>query len=290
MTPEQPTQDSSTLDSAAPPAKRVSVVIVSFNRAGLLRRSLAALGDEHQVLVVDNGSSDGTPLLADDFPAARFIRLPKNFGLTKAMNIGFRAADGEYVLFLHDDTVLSGDGVTKMADFLEARQDAAAVCPLLVTESGQPSWQVRPLPTPSEPDPGFRPAANSAPVDGEILAECVSGAAIMVRISFLRAMRHVDERYGNYGSEIELSSQVRRAGKKLVILGGVTAVHEGPLSPMRKGQLAGDRADGTAGYLGKNFGFVTGMLHRLKAGLGGLLTFRLGVVAGALAGEKIDGA
>ena len=242
------------------------------------------------MLVVDNGSSDGTPLLADDFPAARFIRLPKNFGLTKAMNIGFRAADGEYVLFLHDDTVLSGDGVTKMADFLEARQDAAAVCPLLVTESGQPSWQVRPLPTPSEPDPGFRPAANSAPVDGEILAECVSGAAIMVRISFLRAMRHVDERYGNYGSEIELSSQVRRAGKKLVILGGVTAVHEGPLSPMRKGQLAGDRADGTAGYLGKNFGFVTGMLHRLKAGLGGLLTFRLGVVAGALAGEKIDGA
>ena len=283
MTPEQLNQD-------LPAAKRVSVVIVAFNRAELLRKSLAALGDEHQVLVVDNGSSDATPALADEFPAARFIRLPKNFGLTKATNIGFRAAEGEYVLFLHDDTCISGANVAKLADFLEQRQDAAAVSPLLLTESGQPAWQVRALPTPSDTDPAFRPAVAALPAPDEILAECVSGAAIMFRSFFLRALRHVDERYGNYGSEIELCAQVKRSSRKLVILGSVTAVHEGPVSPMSKGALAGDRADGTASFLGKHHGFVSGMLNRLGAGLGALFTFNFGVVGGALGGEKIDGA
>jgi GT2 family glycosyltransferase len=111
------------------PAKRVSIVIVAHNRAEELRKSLTALGETHQVLVIDNGSTDDTPELSADFPAARFIRLPKNFGLTKALNIGVRAADGTLLLFLHDDTVISGENVTKLADFLDDRQDVGAVCP-----------------------------------------------------------------------------------------------------------------------------------------------------------------
>ena len=77
---------------AQPP--RVSVVIVTHNRAEMLRRGLEVLGEAHQVLVVDNASTDGTPALENEFPGVRFIRLPKNFGLTKAMNIGVRSADG----------------------------------------------------------------------------------------------------------------------------------------------------------------------------------------------------
>jgi len=263
----------------------VSVIIVSFNRAESLRKSLTALGDAHQVLVVDNGSSDGTGDMEPEFPAARFIRLPKNFGLTKALNIGIRAAEGSYVLFLHDDTVISGDAVTKLADFLEARQDAGAVCPVLTNESGQRVAQVRSLPTPSNPDPALSPAAG----EGEITAECVSGAAIMFRIYYIRGLRHVDERYGNYGSDIELCAQVRRSSRKLIILGEVPAIHGQAESPMKKSALAGDRAVGTAGFLGKHHGFMAGMLYRVKAGLGGLATFRFGQVAGAFGDVKIDG-
>lgn len=271
---------------AEKPPVRVSVVIVSYNRAATLRRSLEALGSTHQVIVVDNGSNDGSADLAEEFPAARFSKVPKNFGLTKAMNVGFRAADGEYILFLHDDAVVTAESVTRLADFLEQRQDAGAVCPLLLDASGKRSPQVRPLPTPSVTDPPFAPASG----DGEIVAQCVSGAAIMFRSFFLRALRHIDERYGNYGSDIELCAQVRRANRKLVILSGVTAEHQRTESPMRKGSLAGDRADGTASFLGKHHGFMTGMFYRLKTGLGALLTFRFGVVAGALGGVKIDGA
>ena len=219
------------------------------------------------------------------FPGARFIRLPKNFGLTKALNIGVRAADGELILFLHDDTTLSGADVSRLADFLEARPDAGAVCPVLTNESGGRTPQQRALPTPGTPDPEFRAAAG----EGEVTAECVSGAAIMFRSFFLRALRQIDERYGNYGSDIEMCSQVKRAGKKLVVLTDVKAVHEPSRSPMKASVLAGDRTSGTAVFLGKHHGFAAGMLYRIKAGLGGVVTFRFAVAAGAFSGAKIDG-
>jgi N-acetylglucosaminyl-diphospho-decaprenol L-rhamnosyltransferase len=265
--------------------KRTSVVIVSFNRADKLRKSLESLGDEHQILVIDNGSTDASASLEQDFPAARFIRLPKNFGLTKALNIGVRAADGEYILFLHDDTIVTEAAVTQLTDFLEARQDVGAVCPLLTNEAGQRTPQARSLPTPAMPDPGFRAAEGT----GEITAECVSGAAMMFRSFFLRALRQIDERYGNYGSDIEMCSQVKRSSRKLIILTDVAAVHEPSPSPMKPGSLAGDRAVGTAVFLGKHHGFFTGMMYRLKTGLLGVVTFRFGVVAGAFSDAKIDG-
>lgn len=270
---------------AAPQPKRVSVVIVSFNRADQLRRSLASLGDAHQLLVVDNGSTDGSPALETEFPAARFIRLPKNFGLTKALNIGVRAAEGEYVLLLHDDTRIAGDAVSRLADFLADRQDAGAVAPLLTTETGEPGPQARPLPTPAAPDPSFQPATGAE----EITAECVSGAAIMFRTFYLRALRQIDERYGVYGSAIELCAQVRRSGKKIFVVGGVKAVHDASPSPLGRADLEGDRAAGTAGFLGKHYGFMPGLVYRIKTGLVGALTFRFKVAAGAFAGAKVDG-
>jgi GT2 family glycosyltransferase len=266
--------------------KRVSVVIVALNRIESLRRSLDALGDEHQVLVVDNGSTDGTHALDEDYPAVRFIRLPKNFGLTKALNIGVRAAEGACILILHDDTVISGEAVTKLADLLDQRADTGAVAPLLVTDSGAAAPQICDLPSPATPYPAFRPAEGRA----DIGVPCVSGAAIMFRTSFLRAMRQIDERYGTYGSDIELCMQVRRANRKLVVLREATAIHEQLASPVNKSTLEGDRAHGTAVFLGKHFGFITGMLYRLKTALGGLFTFRFKVLAGAIAGAKIDGA
>jgi hypothetical protein len=270
---------------AGPQPKRVSVIIVSFNRVDPLRQSLKALGDAYQILVVDNGSRDGSPGLEAEFPKARFIRLPKNFGLTKAMNIGVRAAEGEYILFLHDDTLVSGEAVSRLADFLAARQDVGAVAPQLTTETGEPAPQVRPLPTPAAPDPPLQPARDGE----ETAAECVSGAALMLRTFYLRALRQIDERYGVYGGAIELCAQVRRSGKKIVVLRDVKAIHLALPSPLSRADLEGDRAAGTAGFLGKHHGFVAGMLYRIKTGLAGALTFRFKVAAGAFAGQKVDG-
>ncbi|MEP6716108.1 MAG: glycosyltransferase [Terriglobia bacterium] len=260
-------------------------MIVTIDRADKLRQCLAALGDKHQILVVDNGSTDHSSGLAEEFPGTRFIRLPKNFGLTKALNVGIRAAAGPNILLLHDDAQISGEAVDRLADFLEERPDVGAVAPLLLDATGQRAAQVRPLLTPAEPDPPLAPAGG----ESEILAESISGAAIMFRTSFLRALRQIDEHYGNYGSIQELCFQVKRSNRKLVILTDVTAIHEALTSPVKESALEGDRTVGTAVFLGKHYGFGSGLVYRIKATLTGAVTLRFKVVAGAAGGTKIDG-
>jgi hypothetical protein len=120
-----------------------------------LRRCLESLEKSQgretlQIVVVDNGSSDGSAQLDADFPQTQFIRLPKNFGLTKAMNLGWRAADAEYVFFLHDDTEVDPGAAIRLAGTLDANPDASAACPLLVDDAGQPAPKLGALPPTGE--------------------------------------------------------------------------------------------------------------------------------------------
>jgi O-antigen biosynthesis protein len=257
---------------------KISVVIVTFRRPGQLRELLTGLRLPEgalQVIVVDNGSHDDTANLDAEFPEVRFTHLQRNFGLTRALNIGIRASDGHYVLLLHDDVRIDAAGVIALAEFLENRSDVAAVCPNFKGP------QVRPLPTPANPDPPLQVPSQA----DEMAAECVSGAAIMVRAGFLRSMGHIDERYGNYGSEIEICAQVKSSARKLLILKDVVAQHNPSPSAVPASYLEGDRIAGTAGFLGKHRGFAAGMNYRLKSALKALVTFRFR----ALAAAKIDG-
>jgi N-acetylglucosaminyl-diphospho-decaprenol L-rhamnosyltransferase len=267
--------------------EHVSVVIVSCNRIDSLRASLSALNaavqnPAMQIIVVDNGSRDGSATLDAEFPAAQFVRLPQNFGLTKALNIGVRAGDGAYVMLLHEDVEIKAEAVALLRAELEGRNETGAACPLLLDEHGNPAPQIRDVPSPGNPDPPFRPGKP-----GEVPA--VTGAAIMVRRFLLNAMRRIDERYGNYGSDIELCMQVGRANKKIVIVEGATAVHR-PEPQQQRPEYAADRKLGTAAYLGKYFGFAANLKYLIGAILGALVTFKLGQVRYLLSGQKIDGA
>lgn len=264
---------------------RVSVVIVSRNRAGLLRQSLEALGTEHQIIVVDNGSKAGIEELETEFPNTRFIKLPKNFGLTKAMNIGLRGAKGEFVLFLHDDAKLPGETVSELASVLEAHPEVAVVVPLLVDSYGNPVPQISDLPSPAVPYPAWR--AVEAVGDEDVA--CASGAALMVRAFFLKAMRNIDEHYGNYGSAQDLCAQAtRRAGKTVRVVKSARAVHAPSEMPESSVNVA-DREIGTAVFLGKFSGGAAGWKYRIAAAARPIFTFRWGVAKLLLSRQKIDG-
>ncbi|MDQ6665027.1 MAG: glycosyltransferase [Acidobacteriota bacterium] len=272
----------------APQAVRVSVVVVSHNRIVLLRKCLARLGSAYQVIVADNGSTDGSVQLESDFPHVRFIRIPRNFGLTKALNLGLRSAAGEFVLILHDDTEITPEAVAELAAILESRPEIGAVCPLLVDDDGHPAPQICDLPTSSNPDVSWRPFGGSE--DREVA--CASGAAIMYRNFFLKALRYVDEHYGTFGSNLDLNTQVRRSGKKVLILHRARAVHHAA-GEKRDGrvraQYAADRAAGTAVYLTKYFGFWAGLKFRLAKVFAALGSFRIGELKLLLSGQKVDG-
>jgi len=234
-----------------------------------------------QVVVVDNGSWDGSAQLDADFPAVQFIKLPKNFGLTKALNLGWRAADSPYVFFLHEDTEVEPATARRLADVLDAHAEAAGVCPLLLDESGNPAPQLGSLP----PDGTWQPAEPAGtepyPVDYP------RGAALMMRVHVIKAIRQIDERYGQFGSDADLAEQVRRASKKILLAPDARVRHHG-----QDGYSSEEQADfllGRAVFLGKYQGFAAGLKARIGAILGPLAGLKLSQLKYTIPGQKIDG-
>ena len=269
----------------APKPPKVSALVVSYNRKDLLRCALEALErsearDTIEVVVVDNGSTDGSQQLESEFPRARFIRIPRNFGLTKALNLGVRGSEGEYVFFLHEDTEVFPDTVRLLAGLLDSQPDAGAVCPLLVDAADQPAPQLGHFP----PDDTWRPAD---PGPDPMPVGYPRGAALMMRRFFFTAIRQIDERYGQFGSDADLCYQIRRAGKRILLVPRARARHEGRSdeSALRKA----DRQQGAAAWIGKYGGFASGLRAQIAAIFGALGSLQLGVLKYLLANQKVDG-
>ena len=90
----------------SPTAPEVSVIIPVYNGEKYLAESIqSALAQEHaaiEILVVDNGSTDGTPSVAGAFPTIRYLRLQER-GLAKALNRGVEQSGSRFVAFLDAD-------------------------------------------------------------------------------------------------------------------------------------------------------------------------------------------
>lgn len=267
-------------------APRVTIVVTSHNRRDMLRACLESLEksegrEKLQIVVIDNGSSDGSAQLDDDFPNVQWVRLPKNFGLTKAMNLGWRAADAEYVFFLHDDTEAPAGAAMQLADALDSNPDAAAVCPLLVDREGRPAPQLGNLP----PDGNWLPATVSG--DTPLPVEYPRGAALMARIFYIKANRQIDERFGQFGGDADLAAQFRRASKKILLIPAVRVFHLGAADydTHQRADLLMARAN----FLGKYKGFLAGLAARAGSVFRLLAGFRFGELRYTISGQKIDG-
>jgi len=118
-----------------------SVVVPTHNRIDVLPEVLGAAENQagaptYELLVVDDGSSDGT----EDFLARRPWRVPAqvllqpNRGPAAARNLGLRAARGRWAAFLGDDTVPAADWLARHREAHRKRGDAASVAVLGYTQ------------------------------------------------------------------------------------------------------------------------------------------------------------
>ncbi len=273
------------------PQPRVTALVVSYNNVEALRRCLTALESSREretieLMVVDKGSRDGSANIDSEFPNLTMLRLPRNFGTTKALNVGMRTAAAEIVFFLIPEVEVQPDTITELANRLDADSDAVAVCPLLDGD------QFFKLPAPGR-GTAFEPlripadsAADTVPV------QAANFDAMMARKYFIRGINFLDEKYGEYWADADLCFHIRRAGKKVLALPRVTCAFNPrqevfPANALKV--LEADRMAGAARYFGKHYGFLSGIAIRLKAIFGALFSFRLGLFTAILSGRKVDG-
>lgn len=95
----------------------ISVIIPTFNEENVLARNLRALFTQpghYEVIVVDGGSTDPTIEIARSFADVQVVMAPK--GRASQMNAGAQEAKGEWLLFLHADTVLPDRAIQRLND------------------------------------------------------------------------------------------------------------------------------------------------------------------------------
>lgn len=293
----------------APP--KVSAIVLSYNTAESLRCCLAALDrsiprESLEILVADNGSQDESPTLDTDFPNTTFLRMPRNFGATKALNIAMRTAVGDYMFFVAPEIEVEPATVATLAAVLDSEADVAAVFPLLVDPVGAPANDVWKLPGPDILSRAWRDenALTRVPVNpqmGRVAVEYAGLSALMVRKFFIKGMNWFDSRYGQFGGDLELSFQIRRANRKLLFVPEARAVRNPTESfawtKAQRGIISADRGLGAAAFVGKHYGFMQGLTFRLGTvfhTLGTMLmmrdpAFQFNTLSALISGQKIDG-
>lgn len=201
----------------------VSVIIVSFNTRELLRDCLAAIEPEHEVIVVDNASADGSAdMVAAEFPQTTIIRNANNKGFGAANNQGMDVASNDVVLLLNSDArpapgaigeltrALADPGVVAAGGRLEYPDGRLQES----TCSSLTLWGVFCEQTFLEKI--FRGSrlfnsywvSGRLPQGGEV--EQVMGACLM-----MRKVERFDERFFLYCEDTELCKRLRRHGRIL---------------------------------------------------------------------------
>jgi GT2 family glycosyltransferase len=222
---------------------QLSIVIVTFNSAADITRCLESLTTapprtSHEIIVVDNASSDGTAdLIRAQWPQVRVVDAGGNIGFARANNLGIRLASGPLVLLLNPDTVVNGTAVDGLTACLDQHPGIAAVGPRIVDGRGRPELSWGPMMSPlAEARQKLLVVGHargwavvSAAVDRRTAqsrdVDWVSGACLMARRADLQAIGLFDERFFLYTEDVDLCARLRAHGQRVHFLASVRIVH-----------------------------------------------------------------
>lgn len=138
---------------------KIAFVILTWNSEKVIGDCLASIAAvrelETEIILVDNGSSDGTLSLVDSFIAAfpsmdvKTIRLEKNYGTTVSRNLGIQkvSGDADFVCILDSDTVINGEAMTELIRGLREDPKNAIAGPHMVNLAGEEQVTAKRIPT-----------------------------------------------------------------------------------------------------------------------------------------------
>lgn len=176
---------------------KVSVVVCSYNGAAMLRgclRSLMAVDyPDYEVILVDDGSSDATAEIADEFPQVVYHR-QENRGLSVARNVGAELASGEIIVYTDSDCEADRDWLRYMVQAMEDQQVEAIGGPNITPLDS--SWTARCV--------GASPGNPSHVMLDDHHAEHVPGCNMAFKRSTLLGIGGFDSQFRQAGDDVDI--------------------------------------------------------------------------------------
>lgn len=233
---------------AAEGGPALSVIVVSYNVRDLLRdclRSLRAASAELalQVLVVDNGSADGSAaMVAREFPEVELLDPGRNLGFSAANNAAIERAAAPVILLLNPDTAVPPGTLPALLAFLEARPQGGIVGPRLLNSDGSFQPSAWPQPTLSAVlrdhllPPRWRRHAAAAP-DQPRTVGWVSGAALLTQRAVIDRIGPLDEALF-WSEDVDFCRRAAAAGWEVWYAPEIALTHHGSRSiPSNRGAV-----------------------------------------------------
>ncbi len=226
----------------------VFAIVVNFQTAEMTIDAVQSLlnSDLHginlQILIVDNGSGDGSAAkLSQALPDQRHFQTERNLGYAGGNNVALRAllddlpqdidVDTSYVLLLNSDVIVEADALALCVDYLHRHSDTAIVGPRVTLPDGRLDLACRrSFPTPSSgfwkltglarrfPNSSRLSRYNLTYLDEHESAEVdsVMGAFMLIRLRAILQAGILDESFFFYGEDLDWSYRIKAHGWKIV--------------------------------------------------------------------------
>lgn len=245
----------------------LSIIIVTYNSAAHIDACLKSMARhppaiDHEIVVVDNASHDGTSsLVRQRHPSVRVVDSGRNLGFAKACNIGFRQTSGELVLLLNPDTEMQSGAMDRLIAGLTATPAAAVAGPRLIDANGRAELSFGSMISPlSELRQKILVRGHEGRVPMieryvEALTrraqevDWVSGACLLVRRSDAESVGLMDERFFVYTEDVDFCASIRARGRKVLFVPQAAVVH------VRGQSVATDRGAASRAYRASQIAF-----------------------------------
>ena len=215
----------------------LSCIIVNYNSSNPLQNCLDSIyktihGLEFEVIVVDNSEDDlGLQGLKDSFPQAQLIYNPSNVGFSRANNQAAKIAQGNTLIFINPDTILSDQAINFMQNYFCSHSEAGAIGPKVLNPDGSLQYSCRRYPTLwtglfnrysilSRLFPKNRFTSQYLMLDFDhkkiLPVDWLSGCCLMVRKRVFEEIGGFDENYFLFNEDVDLCRMINETGKKVI--------------------------------------------------------------------------
>lgn len=207
----------------------VSIILINYNTPKLLENCIDSIIThttelEYEIIVVDNASKDNSKEIFEKDSRIKYIYSDVNLGFGKANNLGSQYSAAKYLFFLNSDTLLTGNAVKKMFQFMEKHDSVSACGMFLKSEEGMITHSYGFFPTFwSECFPFLFSKQESHLATSNV--DYITGADLFIRKSDFDLVGGFDKEFFMYYEETDLQKRLSNLGKHAVILPDNDIIH-----------------------------------------------------------------